>query len=267
MRKRRLFPLMLAACALLGSCKKPLQTETLLIAGSSTLQHYIQPVVKKFMADNPSIRVVSEAGGPAAALVALKHGAIDIATATRPAAAAEDDIYLREYLIARDGLAIVVNPANPVNELSTTQLGRIFHGEVTKWKDVGGVEGSIVLVDRDKQSNVKKSLEDLLLAGEPCKVTTKMAASSADMLAAVKSTPSAIGYLTLHKLGPGVKVLRVNGVEMSRITLLSGRYPLSRSFYLAVHLKRSSMAERFVEFSLSKTGQDLLAANGLLEVF
>ncbi len=259
-------PLVLLVCALLGGCTKPQATETLLIAGSSTMRFYIEPVVKEFMAENPSTHVVCEGGGSTAALVALKHGAIDIASVSRPITAEEDDAYLRDYLVARDGLAIIVNPANPVNELSTSQLVRVFEGEVTKWKEVGGGEGGIVLVDRDKKSNLKLSLEDLLLAGEDF-TSARTAASAAEMLEIVRSTPTAIGYLSLHKMGPGVKALRVNGVEMSRMTMLSGRYPLARSFYLAVHMKVSALGERFIEFTLSKRGQDLLASDGLLEVF
>jgi phosphate transport system substrate-binding protein len=262
-----LLPLVLFVCTLLGGCKKSQETESLLIAGSSTMRFYIEPVVKEFMAGNPSAHVVCEGGGSTAALVALKHGAIDMATVSRPVTEKEDDVYLRDYLVARDGLGIIVNLANPVNDLSMDQLARIFEGEVTKWKDVGGGEGAIVLVDRDKKSNVKKSLEDLLLAGEDFRAASKTAASAAEMLDTVRSTSTAIGYLTLHKMGPGVKALRVNGVEMSRMTMLSGRYPLARSFYLAVHMTVSPLAERFIEFTLSKRGQDLLASDGLLEVF
>ncbi len=266
MRKSPPLPIVLFACALLGGCKKPAETETLLIAGSSTMRFYIEPVVKAFMADNPSAHVVCEGGGSTAAIVALKHGAIDIASVSRPITAEEDDAYLRDYLVARDGLAIIVNPANPVNDLSMNELARIFEGEIKKWKDVGGGEGAIVLVDRDKKSNVKLSLEDLLLAGEDF-TASKTAASAAEMLETVRSTSTAIGYVSLHRMGPGVKALRVNGVEMSRMTMLSGRYPLARSFYLAVHMKVSSLGERFIDFTLSKQGQSLLEADGLLEVF
>jgi len=267
MSRFRLFPLVLLACTLLGGCKKATEPESLLIAGASPLRSRVELMVKTFVAANPNAHVVCEAGGSAAALVALKHGAIDIAMLSRPVAAGEDDLYLRDYLIARDGLAIIVNPSNPVSDLSESQLRRIFKGETTKWKDVGGSEGKIILIDRDKKSNLRQSLEELLLDGDTVKNASMALAASGDVIAAVKATPTAIGYITLHKMSPGVKALRVNGVEMTKLTMLSGRYPLSRSFYLAVHLKASALAERFIAFTRSQQGQTMLAEDGLLPVY
>jgi phosphate transport system substrate-binding protein len=267
MSRFRLFPLVLLACTLLCGCKKTKEPDSLLIAGASQLRPRLEHVVKQFVAVNPNARVVCESGGSAAALVALKHGAIDIAMLSRPVAADEDDLYLRDYLIARDGLAIIVNPSNPVSDLSETQLQRIFKGQATKWKDVGGSEGNIVLIDRDKRSSLRQSVEELILDGDTVKTASTIVVSSAEVIAAVKGTPTAIGYITLHKMSPAVKALRVSGVEMTRLTMLSGRYPLSRSFYLAVHLKASPLAERFIAFTRSPQGQATLAEDGLLPVF
>ena len=162
----------------------------------------------------------------------------------------------------------MVNPANPVGDLTVHQLARIFDGEATKWHDVGGGEGAIVVVDRDKKSHVRKSFEELLvLSGDESAPGARTVANAGELLDLVRSTPGAIGYLTLHKMGPGVKALRINGVEMTRPTMLSGRYPLSRSFYLAVHMNASPLGDKFIEFTLSKDGQNILATDGLLETY
>jgi phosphate transport system substrate-binding protein len=256
-----------SASALAGGCRKMPETETLLIAGSSTMQSYLEPVVKAFVAANSSVSIVSEGGGSTAALVALNHGAIDIAGITRTVTAKEDDVYLRDYLIARDGIAIIVNPANSVDNLSREQLTGIFEGTIKSWKAVGGAHQGITVVVRESKSNVRRSVEDLLLAGDELPGGFKTVSSAAEMLEAVKSTPTSIGFLTLRTMGSGVKGLRVDDVEMTRATMLSGRYPLARSFYLVMHMKVSPLAERFVDFALSKDGQDLLASRGLLEVF
>lgn len=265
----RLLPKVLTICLLLSSCKKVQRQEpkTILIAGAATMRSNIDGLVKEFVAENPNAQVVCEKGGSAAALVALKHGAIDIAMLSRPVAADEDDNYLRDYLIARDGLAIVVNSANPVNDLTKAQLQSIFLGKITNWKEVGGQDAKIFLVDRNQGSNVKESLETLLLEGDAFKNSSKIAASTKEMIAVVGATPTAIGFVTLRRMDSKLKALRINGVEMSKMTMLSGRYPLSRSFYLALHIKATPSAERFVAFVRSKRGQELLAKDGLLEVF
>lgn len=257
---------LLAAANMLG-CKGPPKTETLLIAGSSSMRFYIASVVKEFAAHNPTVSVVTEGGGSTAGLVALKHGAVDIADVSRTVTAKEDDIYLRDYLVARDGIAVIVNPDNPVTDVTSRQLSRVFRAEVTSWAAVGGKKEAIVLIDRDAKSQLRRSLEDMVLGGEEVVSSAKVARSAAEMLEAVRSTSGAIGYMTLRSLGPGVKVLKVDGVEMSRPTMLSGRYPLSRSFYLVVYMNASPVAESFIDFVLSKEGQDVLAKDGLLEVF
>jgi phosphate transport system substrate-binding protein len=264
---RQLLLAIVSATALAVGCRKAPETETLLIAGSSTMQSYLDPVVKAFVAANPSVSIVSEGGGSTPALVALNHGAIDVAGITRTVTAKEDDVYLRDYLVARDGVAIVVNPANSVDNLSKDQLTGIFEGTIKSWKAVGGSHQVITVVVRESKSNVRRSVEDLLLGGDEIPVGFKTASSATEMLEAVRSTPTGIGFLTLRTMGPGVKALRVDEVEMSRTTMLSGRYPLARSFYLVMHMKVSPLAERFVDFVLSKDGQDLLASRGLLEVF
>lgn len=257
---------LLAAASALG-CREPGKTETLLIAGSSSMRFYIESVVEGFEAQNPTVSVVTEGGGSTGAIVALKHGAIDIADVSRTITAKEDDSYLRDYLVARDGIAIIVNPANPLTDITSHQLARIFRADTTNWASVGGSKEAIALIDRDAKSHLRRSLEDLVLGGEEVAAAAKTADSAAHMLDAVRSMPGAIGYVTLRHLEPGVKVLEVDGVEMSRSTMLSGRYPLARSFYMVVHMKSSPVAERFIDFALSKDGQELLAKDGLLEVF
>jgi phosphate transport system substrate-binding protein len=265
----------LSICALLAAanalgCKAPPKTETLLIAGSSSMRFHIDSVVKGFVARNPTVSVVTEGGGSTGAIVALKHGAIDIADVSRTIAAKEDDSYLRDYLVARDGIAMIVNPANPVTDVTSHQLSRIFRAETTNWAAVGGSKEAIALVNRDAKSHLRRSLEDMVLGGEQVAPGAKTADSAAQVLEAVRSLSGAIGYVTLRSLEAGeagVKVLKVDGVEMSRPTMLSGRYPLARSFYLVVHMKSSPVAERFIDYALSKEGQEALAKDGLLEVF
>jgi phosphate transport system substrate-binding protein len=266
----------LLAFALAAGCKKPPETETLLIAGSTTVKGYLDPVVKAFVAKNPTVNVVSEGGGGTAGLVALKHGAIDVATLSRAVKSDEDDPYLRDYLVARDGIAVVVNPSNPITDLKPRQLAKIFEGEITKWHEVSEHgEGNIVVVERDAKSHTRRSFEDLVMPGADAMPGARVAANAGELIDIVKSTPGAIGYLSLHKMSPAVKALQIEActgddcekVEMSRMTMLSGRYPLARSFYLAVHMNGSPLADKFIQFALSKEGQTILEEDGLLATY
>jgi phosphate transport system substrate-binding protein len=267
MKFRRLLSLMMTVCLAAFGCRKQKEQDTILIAGASTMQYYVNHLVTAFTAENRNVNIVCEDGGSAAAIVALKHGAVDIAMLSRPVTTDEDDNYLRDYLVARDSIAIIVNPKNPVTDLKTEQLRGIFQGKITNWKDLGGPNQKIFLVDQGRKSNVRESLETILLEGETFTHGLKTVASTEEMIAAVSSTSTAVGYVTVQGVDSKVKVLKVDGVEMSKMTTLSGRYPLYRSFFLALHLKATPSADRFVAFVRSKRGQDLLAKDGLLEVF
>jgi phosphate transport system substrate-binding protein len=241
-------------------------TETLLIAGNAALAKYLEPVVKEFTARNPNVSVVCEPGGNTAGVIALKRGAIDIAAMSRQVTASEDDEYLRDFQVCRDGIAVVVNLANPLAELTRQQLEDTFDGTHTSWKALGGADMPIHVVAREKGSRASRSFSEMVLGGDEAVGTATFVARSDEVIAAVKKDPKAIGYLPLRRVTPEVKTLKIEGVEMNRLTMLSGRYPLSRAFYLSLYLKAPEVAERFVRFALSAEGQDLFAKDGLLPV-
>jgi phosphate transport system substrate-binding protein len=257
----------LAVCLLLATCKPPAPQETLLIAGSSTMKLYMQPVVEAFAAKNPKASVLCEEGGAAAGVIALKRDAIDIAMIGREITMDEDDDRVRDFLVARDGVAIVVSKASPIAGLTLRQLADIASGAVRSWKQVGGPDAPITFLDRPESSELRKSFMDLVLQGEEPARGATIAKGYEEMAAALQSNAHAIGYVTYHHASSDLRALPINGVEMNRGTMLSGRYPLTRSFYLAVYKKPSSLAESFVSFALSKEGQSLLVGKGLLAVY
>jgi phosphate transport system substrate-binding protein len=265
-----LFAGLLAGLA--GGCNRAPATDTLLMAGSATMQWYMQPVAEAFMKKHPNVKIVNEEGGSTAALIALRRGAIEIAMADRDLAADEDDLEVANYMVARDGLAIVVNRANPVSSISSQNLSLVYDGTITSWKGLGGADARIAVVVRDvlgsmgKRSGTRKSFGDLVLAGDEPRGDAKRTRTGAEMLEAVKRDPLAIGYIMLREMSSEVKALEVDGVPMSRATMLSGRYPLARSYYLVVQ-RPTPTAEKVVEFTLGKEGQDILREGGLIAVF
>lgn len=240
--------------------------ETLLIAGNASVARYLGPVIKEFTARHPNVSVVCEPGGTTAAVIALKRGAIDIAATSRQVSAEEDDQYLRDYQICRDGIAVVVNKANPLSDLSKQQLEDIFDGTYTSWKQLGGPDAPIRVVARQRESRASRSFNEIILGGDETTNTATFVARSDAMIAAVDKDANAIGYLPLRRVNQKLKVLKINGVEMTRLTVLSGRYPLARAYFLALYVKAPKAAEQFVEFALSTEGQAIFAEDGLLPI-
>jgi phosphate transport system substrate-binding protein len=269
--------LLLASFAL-ASCR-PEEKQSLLIAGSKSTNAGLREIKKAFEAKHP-VEITLEPGGSTGGVVALRSGAIDIATVDREVTAAEDDVNLRDYLIARDGIAIIVHPQNPLGSLALHQVTDVFAGRVKPWKALAGGGGpaadldklgDIVLVDLAKDSENRKSLIDMLFSGDdPVRPTTEVKDFN-QMIETVGSEPRAIGFASFHTLHArhkegSVKVLHVDDVEVTRETMLSGRYPLTRSFYLATYKDPPKIAEEFITFTLGPDGQKLLDAYGLVTV-
>jgi phosphate transport system substrate-binding protein len=257
---------LVAALIAVASCRGGSGSGTLLVGGSTVFTAYLEPVVGAFQRKHPKVTVVSGTGDSSAALVALDRGAIDVAVLSREVAAGEDQAGLRDYLVAREAVAVVVHPKNPVLNLSVAELTQICSGDLVAWKDVGGGEGNIALVDRRKDSLSHRSLVDIVLGGDDSLRAARVVASDLEMAEAVNADPLALGFFPPGALPKDMKTLSIGSVPVSRATILSGRYPLSRSFYLAVHDKRSKPAEELVELALGKEGQGLLEAEGLLGV-
>lgn len=255
-----------AAGLILAGCSKQAKQETLLVAGSTTMLPYMEKLETGFNKIYPGIVIESDGGGSTAGIIADKRNAIDLAMASREVKVEEDDQYLRDYLVAKDALAIVVHPANPVSNIAKEQIRDIFTGVITNWSQLGGTDAPIVLMGRKKGSTTRKGMDEMVLGGlDFAKKTT--AEESADKLAeAVAANPNAIGYLALKDLKPTVKALMIGGVEINRESILSGHYPLSRSFYLVIYDKPKSAVQKLLDFTLGKEGQDILEHEGLIRV-
>jgi phosphate transport system substrate-binding protein len=244
--------------------------ETLLIAGNAVLVRYLDPVIKEFQARHPRTSVVAEPGGTTAAVIALKRGAIDLAAMSRLSSAEEDDPYLRDVQIFRDALAVVVHPSNPLDNVTLKQLELVYDGQETSWKALGGADAPIAAWARDKSNKTTaRSFNELVLGGDDPFAGAHFATSTKAVLEAVRSDPRAIGYVTLRHVidgAAGLKPLKVEGVELNRRTVLTGRYPLSRTFYLGVYVNPTPAAEEFLRFACSREGQELFAKDGQLPV-
>ena len=240
--------------------------EVLLVAGSSTMRSFVTPLVDEFKKKETRAIIENQAGGATAGVIALKRGAIDVAMLTRDLREEEDDPQLRNYLVARDAIAILVNTQNPVSNIPRKMLHKVYEGEITSWKALGGPDAPIEILTREPASNAQKSLRDYVLGGDEMP-KGRQVNSREEMIAAVKASPNAIGFGQLAAVTSDTKELTIDGVPINKLTVLSSRYPLSRSFYLVLYGAAAPGAERFVAFALSKEGQDAFAKQGLLPVY
>jgi phosphate transport system substrate-binding protein len=227
---------------------------------------YAKALAEAFEKEQRNVMIVCEGGGSTAGLLALKNKAIDIAMDSRGQTVTDDNENTKSYLVGRDGVAIVVHRTNPLADLSLDQVRDIFEGRLTNWRELGWSGGTISVVNREPGSKTRDGLEKMALEGLPVKERAEPVRSAAEMLQAVSGDPRAVGYLALWDLKQSVKALSIEGVAMNRHTILSGRYPLARSFHFVVHDEAGKFTARFVEFSLGAEGQAILEKEGLVRV-
>jgi phosphate transport system substrate-binding protein len=209
------------------------------------------------------LKVEVSGGNSIAGLVAVERGAIDIAAVSRDLMPREYRADLRVTMIGRDGLAAVVNKANPLDNLTKDQLRALFIGELTQWP---GSARLVHVISREADSGSLQSFEELALEGESVVASARRATSPEAVIAAVGVDPDAIGFVGLHGLSPEVKALSIDGVAMNEATILSSRYPLTRSLNLVTEIDAEGASRQFVDFALSPEGQALIEKSGAVRV-
>jgi phosphate transport system substrate-binding protein len=239
----------------------------LLIGGSSTMLHFTNALVEGFTKAHKDVDVVVTGGGSAPGLMALKRGAIDLAAMSKDLTTAEDDIGIYNFLIARDAIGVVVNPANPVRGLTGPQATALFEGKITNWRDVGGTDAPVTVIVRPPKATTAIAADALILGGADITNEAVTVQDSKDMIGAIKANPNAIGYLTLRRFTPDVKVLAINGIKIRRETILTGRYPFTRSFYYVLDSNGPPSALQFAAFVIGPQGRDILAGIDLVPTF
>jgi phosphate transport system substrate-binding protein len=199
-------------------------------------------------------------------LDALRDGAIDIALVSREMGPEEMDGLLATP-IARDGIAILVNEANPTSALTLGELRSIFAGEILPWEEVGGQEGvhphgsprgDIQVVSREEESGTRRAFEALVMEGEPVTSTAVVMSADGAVGEYIAQMPRAIGYASMADLPSGVKALRIGGVEPSPVAVSSGEYPLVRPFLLVTEEPPHQEVQAFIDFCLSPAGQAIV---------
>jgi phosphate transport system substrate-binding protein len=241
----------------------------LLIAGAHAMLALNQALAGAFSKVQPDTDVVVESGGALSALIALKRGSVDIAAMDRDLKASEEEVGQKSYLVARNGVGIVVHPDCRLFSLQSNQVRALLAGDLNNWAQVGGPHAAVQVVSRTRGSTGRQFVEDVILAGGDISATALQCESAQKLLQTVAATPYSIGFVSLKdQLGTlPVTHLLVDGVDANRETLLSGRYPYTQSLYLVTMLAQKSAAQDFVDFVRSKAGQDIVDAANMVGTY
>lgn len=265
---------LLTAAALVGGCDSKGSSQsgagskgakgTLTVAGSTSVQPFSEVLAEDFMAENPNAKINVQGGGSSQGIAAVQSGAADIGASSRELKPEEKGLH--EFVIARDGIAVVINPANKINNLSMEQLRGIFAGKITNWKQVGGVDHAITVVTREAGSGTRDGFESLVM--NKTEITNK--ALVCNSTGAVKSTvagdPNAIGYMSMAAVDPSVKAVSVDGVPCTADKILSGEYRISRPFIYLTREEPQGLKKSFIDFVLGERGQEILKNEGVVPV-
>jgi len=273
MNRRRAFGLIAAAPMLAGwrwpFGQEEMRRTSLIVAGSSRMLPYNRDIETIFEKANPDIDVVCEGGGSYPALLALKRGLIDVAAISQELARHDDDPRLRLHLVAKDAVALIVSPQNPVRSIARDDLRDILEGRLSNWGMLGGGDSEIDLIDRrgGDPADRAEAVEAVLGHHEPFKNVETYVGSDEEMIKAVAANPNALGYCGWEDLTPDVRALAVGGVALSRETMLSGSYPFAWPYYYVTLGAPSPVISRFLAFTRTDQVQTMLAQGGLLRVY
>ena len=236
------------------------------MVGSTSMEKLANAVSEAFMEKYPKVTVTAEFVGSGAGIEAVSNGTADIGNSSRNLKDEEKAKGVAENIVAIDGIAVVVDPANTVEDLTKDQLTSIYDGTVTNWKDVGGNDAPIVVVGREAGSGTRGAFEELLKLEDACKYSNELDSTGA-VMAKVASTPGSIGYVSLDVLDDTVKALKLDGAEPTEENIKAGKYFLSRPFVMATKgeiSEQSDLVKALFDFIYSDEGSELVKSVGLI---
>ena len=256
-----------------SSAAAPAETTTDLsgsisMVGSTSMEKLANALSEAFMEEYPDVTVTAEFVGSGAGIEAVTNGTADIGNSSRSLKDEEKAAGVVENVVAIDGIAVCVAPANEVADLTKEQLTNIYNGTVTNWKEVGGADEPIIVIGREAGSGTRGAVEELVDLKDACKYANELDSTGA-VIAKVASTPGAIGYASLDALDDSVKALSLEGVEATAENIKAGNYFLSRPFVMATKgeiSEQNDLVQAWFDFVLGDEGQQVASEVGLITV-
>ena len=246
-----------------GSNTETTLSGTVSTDGSTSMEKVINSLGESFMAMNKDVKFTYNPTGSGSGIQAVTDGRCDIGLSSRALKDDEKASGLVETVVALDGIAIVVNPENPVSDLDIDTIAKIYTGEITNWKDVGGNDAEIVLIGREAGSGTRDGFESITDTKDACQYRQELT-STGDVINTVSQNPDAIGYASLSAVGDSVKALTVGGVEATEATVKDGSYVVQRPFVLVTKegTELSAAAQAFFDYATSADAASIIAAAG-----
>ena len=248
--------------------------EKIVIDGSTTVGPIAKAFAEYYMAAHPDMNVTVSESGSGNGAKSMMNGTCDVAIMSRPMkdsefkAAAEKGIQPVAHVVSLDGLPILVHPSNPVQDLTVEQVRKIYLGEISNWKQVGGPDKEIVTISRDTNSGTYETFAKLVMAKQKIHESCEYVGSNGAIRQRVQSTPAAIGYAGLGFVDKTVKALNINGIYPSPETVQSGEYPVARPLFMYTNKypKLGSILYQYMTIHLTEDGQEMVEEIGFVPV-
>ncbi len=251
-----------------GSAEAAALSGSIQMVGSTSMERFANALIEAFAVTYPDVNVTAEFVGSGAGIEAVINGTADVGNSSRNLEAEELEAGAVENIVAIDGIAVCVDPANTVTGLTKDQLTNIYNGTITNWSEVGGSDTPIIVIGREAGSGTRGAFEELLGLEDACVYANELDSTGA-VMARVASTPGAIGYVSLDVLDDSVVALALDGVEPTVDNIKSGSYFLSRPFVMATNgeiSQQSDLVQAWFDFVLGAEGQEIATSVGLITV-
>ncbi|WP_289266085.1 phosphate ABC transporter substrate-binding protein [Dubosiella newyorkensis] len=255
---------MIGLCTLIlfSGCSNS-KKENVSLNGSTSMEKLVGTLSEVYQKENPETDITYDPTGSGAGIQAVEEDRCDIGLSSRYLKEEEKEAGLKETIVALDGIAVIVNPENPISDLSLEQVADIFTGKITNWKELGGNDQEIVLIGREAGSGTRDGFETITKTEENCQYRQELT-STGDVITTVSSNPSAIGYASLEALGDSVKALSINGVPCDVQSIQDQKYALVRPFIYVTKKELEGASKQFYDFSTSQKAVPYIEQVGLV---
>ena len=248
-----------------AGCISTEDTETISIAGSTTVLPVAQAAAEEYMNQHSNADIQVSGGGSGVGATSVIGGTADIGMLSRDLKASEKEgNTLKEFVVGKDGIALVGHPSNTASDLSLEQVKAIYQGTITNWKDVGGADSEIVLIGRDSSSGTREFFTEFVLDKEDAAKDMQELNSNGAVAQAVSITPGAIGYVSLEYVDDSLKAFSIGGVAPTVENVISGVYEINRPLLMVTNGEPEGLAADYLAFILSEEGQQILKDSGFI---